>query len=330
MYNPKNDKKKMKKGKWNFIRSTGVLPGTAICAAALLLWGCEDRNNGTETPGSDGRVALQVSSGIETRATDTAWESGDAIGIYMLKAGTTSISEGAENRRYFTADGGSAFTTTAEQAIYFPSDGSTVDFTAYYPHRTTLTDGVFALDVSNQTDLSAIDLMTAAVVTTGAASLDKSHPKVAFTFRHRLTKLELKIAAGNGINETDLKGLKVEVTRQCTSGSYDLLSGAFSVNPEPVNTVTMNTTDDGTLAQAILLPTIPVGGINPVITGREFLFTLKTTGEVFRWSVPDDKLFGQGDRNIYNITINRTGLTVTATIADWNPGNGSGNNGSAE
>lgn len=321
----------MKKEKWNFIHSTGrtpgMLPGAAICAALLLLTGCGNDNE-TETPGGDGRVALQVSSGIETRATDTAWESGDAIGIYMLKAGTTDISEEAENRRYFTADGGSAFTTTAEQTIYFPRDGSTVNFTAYYPHQETLTDGVFALDVSNQTDLSAIDLMTAAVVTTEAAPLDKSHPEVAFTFRHRLTKLELKIAAGNGINEADLKGLKVEVTRQRTLGSYDPLHEAFSVNRESENTVTMNTTADGTLAQAILLPT--VDGINPVILGREFLFTLKTTGEVFRWSVPDKKLFGQGDRNIYNITIDRTGLTVTATIADWNSGNGDGEDGSAE
>lgn len=321
----------MKKEKWNFIHSTGrtpgMLPGAAICAALLLLTGCGNDNE-TETPGGDGRVALQVSSGIETRATDTAWESGDAIGIYMLKAGTTDISEEAENRRYFTANGGNDFTTTAEQTIYFPRDGSTVDFTAYYPHRTTLTDGVFALDVSSQTDLSAIDLMTANVTSTEAAPLDKNHPAVAFSFRHRLTKLELNIAAGNGISEADLKGLKVEITRQRTSGSYDLQYGVFSVNREPENTVTMNTAADGTLAQAILLPNLD--GINPAIAGREFLFTLGTTGEVFRWSVPDDKLFGQGDRNIYNITINRTGLTVTATIEDWNPGNGNGDDGSAE
>ena len=323
----------MMKKKRNFIRSTGgmpgVLPGAAICAA-LLLAGCGN-DNGTETPESDGRVALQVNGGIETRATGTAWEKGDAIGIYMLKAGTTDISEEAENRRYSTADGSSTFATTAGQTIYFPIDGGTVDFRAYYPHRETLTDGVMALDVSSQTDLPAIDLMTAKVASTEAAPLDKNHPAVAFTFTHRLTKLELNITAGNGISASDLAGLKVEVTNQRTSGSYDPQFEAFGVDSDPVQTVAMNTSADGTLAQAILLPTTAADGINPIVAGREFIFTLQqTSGEVFRWSVPDDKGFLAGDRNIYNITINRTSLTVTATIEDWNPGNGSGDDGNAE
>lgn len=325
--------KKMMKKKRNFIRSTGgmpgVLSGAAICAALLLLAGCS-KDNGMETPESDGRVALQVTSGIETRAIGTAWEKGDAIGIYMLEAGTTDISEEAENRRYSTADGTSTFATTAGQTIYFPIDGGTVDFRAYYPHRETLTDGVMALDVSSQTDLPAIDLMTAKVASTKAAPLDKNHPTVAFTFTHRLTKLELNITAGNGISASDLAGLKVEVTNQRTSGNYDPQFEAFGVSSDPVQTVKMNTSADGTLAQAILLPTTAADGINPIVAGREFIFTLKATGEVFRWSVPDDKGFLAGDRNIYNITINRTSLIVTATIEDWNSGNGSGDNGSAE
>lgn len=329
---------KMMKKKRNFIRTgrlpgalSGILPGAAICAALLLVSGCGDENNGTETtPESDGRVPLQVMGGIETRATDTAWEAGDAIGIYMLKAGTTDLSERAENRLYSTADGSGTFTATAEQTVYFPIDGSTVDFRAYYPHQTTLTDGAFALDMSNQTDLPAIDLMTARLASTQETPLDKNHPAVAFKFAHRLTKLELNISAGNGISATDLQGLKVEITNQRTSGSYAPQFETFGVDGEPVSTVTMNTSADGTLSQAILLPNTSADGINPVITGRELVFTLASTGEVFRWPVPDDKNFLAGDRNIYNITINRTSLTVTAEVQNWNPGNGSGEQGSAE
>lgn len=296
----------------------------------LLLAGCSNDNEGAVKPEGDGRVPLQVSSGIETRAYDKTWEKDDAIGIYMLKTGTTDISEGAENRRYSTADGGSAFGTTADRTIYFPIDGSKVDFQAYYPHQETLTNGAMALDVSDQTTLPAIDLMTAAVATTEVEPLDKNHYKVHFKFNHRLTKLELKITNGNGISKSDLEGLKVEVTQQRTSGSYDPLFGAFGVYSEPVKTVAMNTAADGTLAQAILLPNAKADGINPIITGREFLFTLKSTGEVFHWSVPDDKLFERGDKNIYNITINRSGPEVTAEIIDWNKGNGEGSNESAE
>ena len=289
-----------------------------MVAALLLLAGCSNDNEGAATPEGDGRVALEVSSGIESRAYDNKWESDDAIGIYMLKTGTATISEGAENRRYFTADGGSAFTATTEQTIYFPLDGSKVDFIAYYPYQKNLTNGAFTLDISTQTDLSAIDLMTAGTKTTEAEPLDKNHYKVHFKFAHRLTKLELNIGTGRGITTEDLKGLKVEVTKQRTSGSYDQQFETFGVDSEPVQTVELNTNAGGTLAQAILLPTTAADGINPIVTRREFLFTLKSTGEVFRWSVPDDKSFERGDKNIYNITINRSGVEVTATIEKWN------------
>ena len=289
-----------------------------MVAALLLLAGCSNDNEGAATPEGDGRVALEVSSGIESRAYDNKWESDDAIGIYMLKTGTATISEGAENRRYFTADGGSAFTATTEQTIYFPLDGSKVDFIAYYPYQKNLTNGAFTLDISTQTDLSAIDLMTAGTKTTEAEPLDKNHYKVHFKFAHRLTKLELNIGTGRGITPEDLKGLKVEVTKQRTSGSYDPQFETFGVDSEPVQTVELNTNAGGTLAQAILLPTTAADGINPIVTRREFLFTLKSTGEVFRWSVPDDKSFERGDKNIYNITINRSGVEVTATIEKWN------------
>ncbi len=298
-----------------------------VVTVLLLLAGCGNDNEGATTPESDGRVALQVSGGIQTRATDTAWEANDAIGIYMLKAGTTGISEGAENRSYTTADGGSAFAPAAGQTIYFPIDGSKVDFKAYYPYQATLTDGAMELDVSDQTDLAALDLMTAAVATTETKPLDKNHPAVAFTFSHRLTKLELTIAPGNGITAGDLEGLTVEITRQRTSGSYAPLSGDFNVNDEQVKTVTMNTAADGTSAQAILLPN--TDGINSVVPGRELVFTL-TSGEMFYYAIPDDKFFKPGDKNLYNITINRTSVEVTATIEDWNPGNGSGQSGNAE
>ena len=289
-----------------------------MVAALLLLAGCSNDNEGAATPEGDGRVAVEVSSGIESRAYDNKWESDDAIGIYMLKTGTATISEGAENRRYFTADGGSAFTATTEQTIYFPLDGSKVDFIAYYPYQKNLTNGAFTLDISTQTDLSAIDLMTAGTKTTEAEPLDKNHYKVHFKFAHRLTKLELNIGTGRGITTEDLKGLKVEVTKQRTSGSYDPQFETFGVDSEPVQTVELNTNAGGTLAQAILLPTTAADGINPIVTRREFLFTLKSTGEVFRWSVPDDKSFERGDKNIYNITINRSGVEVTATIEKWN------------
>ena len=70
--------------KKNELRGTSlhVLCGMALCAATSLLAGCAGDGDGT-LPEKDGRVALQVNSGIDvqTRAKDKTWDAGDAIGI---------------------------------------------------------------------------------------------------------------------------------------------------------------------------------------------------------------------------------------------------------
>lgn len=298
--------------------------------ATVLLAGCSDNvDTGTE---NDTRVPLLISGDIDlkTRAHDKTWDAGDAIGIYMTNAGTVTVAEGAENRKYVTAEGNGAFKPAESQTIYFPISGDKVDFLAYYPFESTLPNGVLTVDVNAQTDQQAIDLMTARTVSTAEKPLDKEHYKVSLNFTHRLTKLSLTIAAGNGISPRDLKGLKVEITNQRTEGSYAPLFDVFAVASEPIKPVVLRTAADGTSADAILIPTTGAEGINPIVVGRQLVFTLAGTGEIFRWNISDDKAFKQGDKNIYGITINRTSLDVTATIKDWNEGNGAGEPGSAE
>ena len=301
-----------------------------VFAVAALLPGC---SNDTDTDtGNDTRVSLQVSGGIsiQTRAQDKDWNKGDAIGIYMVDAGSMDIAEGAENRRYITAEGDGKFSPAHDNTVYFTVGGSATDFLAYYPFEAALTDGALSVDAGSQTDQAAIDLMTAKTVSTADEPLDKNHSKVALAFTHRLTKLSLTIAAGNGMAAEDLAGLEVEITNQRAKGSYSPLSETFSVASEPVQTIALNTAASGTSAVAILLPTTGPEGINPIVAGRQLVFTLAGTGEVFRWDIPDSKSFKQGDKNIYDITINRTSLDVTATIVDWNEGNEGGEPGSAE
>lgn len=302
---------------------------TAFVAASALLTGCSNEENPTAgDAGKDGRVALQINSGIQTRAAGKEWSVGDAIGIYMVKTGGQEISETASNRKYTAQTDGenSVFNPYADSdIIYFPVDGSQVDFFLYYPYG-NLSDNTYSIDVSNQTNLPAIDLMTAKVI-----EKEKTVPAITPIFSHLLAKLELNIQAGEGLTDSDLDGLTVVITNQRTAGSYNVLTETMSLadNQDGVG-ITMNTVADGTTSQAILLPTTEAGGINPIIAGRQLVFTLAATGESFKWAVPDGKQFAAGAKNIYNITMNRTPLGLSATISDWTPGNGSGEGGSAE
>lgn len=308
-------------------RSAAVFRATAFCATVFLLAGCGNDNESATTDGNDSRVPLEVTGGIsaQTRAADAAWAASDAIGIYMLKSGTTDIAESAANRRYTTAAGDGRFSAAdAAASIYYPIDGSKVDFLAYYPHSASgVADGKYALDLSDQSHLPAIDLMSASV--TGK---DKSAPGVAFNFHHLLTKLELVNTPGTGINTSELEGMTVKITGQRTAASYDILFEALDV-ADATATLTLNTSADGKKSAAILLPNTETA-VNPIVPGRQLVFTLKTGGEKFYWNIPDDKSFNAGEKNIYTITINRSGLEVTSSITDWTSGNGTGEEGNAQ
>ena len=297
-----------------------------ILVSAALLAGCSNENNeGTADHG--GRIALQITGGISTRAHDTQWDEGDRIGIYMYAAGTTTIAEGAANVPYRKAASGNSF-IPVDATIYFPTDGSNTDFHAWYPY-TNVTEE-WTADLTNQDPQAAIDLMTADAKSNpqaGGTVYNKNNPAVALNFRHRLTKLQLSITPGKGISAADLNGLKVEITRQWRTVRYDPEFDAPGFTEE-LATIPLLTAADGSAAEAILFPDDLTG--KALTTGRQLVFTLGSTGEVFRWDIPAGKSFKAGEKNIYDITINRTTFNVTASITDWNNGNGTGEPGSAE
>ena len=317
----------------NFIsvgRLPDVLLGAAFCTVMLLPAGCSNDNE-TNVPDSNGRVPLQVSGGInvQTRAHDALWDKDDQIGIYMYAAGTTTIAEGVNNIPYKLADAGNSKFAPSGTTIYFPTDGSNVDFHAWYPYS-DVTAGAWTADLANQTSQAALDLMTADAKSDtqeGGTVYNKEHFTVALDFSHRLTKLQLNITPGTGIAATDLQNLKVELTQQWKTVSYDPEYEAIGFTEE-LTTIPLLTAADGTSAEAILFPDDLTK--KPLNTGRQLVFTLKSTGEVFLWDIPAEKSFKAGDKNIYDITINRSSLDVTATISDWNKGNSEGEPGSAE
>ena len=154
---------------------------SAVALATLLLTACQ---NDEETMQTDTRVALQVTSGIQTRAYDDQWEEKDDIGIFGFTQGDAPT-QAYSNVRYVTRSGDGAFTPDGT-TIYLPTDGSSLDFVAYYPHATDLENGIYTVDVENQSDQSTIDLMAA-----GTQTADRINNTVTFNFEHKLSKIVL-------------------------------------------------------------------------------------------------------------------------------------------
>lgn len=276
--------------------------------ASLLFASCN--NDEHETGTENNRIPATFSADISlTCAPHTTWDPDDAIGIYMLDAGTTTISEAAANRKYLTPAADGKFSAAADQTIYFPVDETRkVDFMAYYPYTAGLTGNIYKADITTQSASASISLMTAHIASTANKPLDKDHTAVTFTFSHRLSCVEVNVEASDGFTDADLTGLAITLSNQPLKADIELLTDKLTPGSE-TGTITLNTSANGQTASAIILP-------QKERTGRTLTFTM-TNNSIFTWDVEADRTFETGKKTVFNIRLAHAGIEVTTSIQAW-------------
>ncbi len=187
-----------------------------LLTAGLCIAACQ-----TEAPvRDDAQVPLRLSGDITanliSRATETAWEADDAIGVYMVSQEDGSVQENVANYKYTT--GGDGAFSAAGNVAYLPIDGRLVNVVAYYPYAAEAKDGVVSVNIAE----APCDLMTAK-----AESVSKASPDAGLKFAHRFSKLTLRVDAGNtGIDPSSVSAV---VTDQPTSASFNILQDALTI-----------------------------------------------------------------------------------------------------
>ena len=184
-------------------------------ALGLILSGCnkdEDLNNaGTN-------LVIFTSYMIGSRATDTAWEPNDEIGVYMQNAGSEGYAN--VNVKYANSEADcNKFTSTSP--ITYPEGGTgTVNFMAVYPYNGDIADGNYTFTLADG-DLSKNDIMYAS-----APSIASGVTNVNLTFQHKLSKiiLQLKDEQNNAVT-----GATVSIDNQCVNGALNVADGTVSV-----------------------------------------------------------------------------------------------------
>ncbi len=282
-------------------------------AATVALTSCskESVTNITDT-----KPAAQFTAGITSRAQNASWAAGDAIGVFMKRAGAplsvVNIAESVSNFKYVTAANDGKFTAIPAQTAYFPVDGSAVDFIAYYPYKANITNFSYPIDVSDQGNMPAID----ALYTNNATGKTKAAPNVELRFEHKLSYLVVNLLPGVGLDAPDVTGASVKISGQRSLGSMALATGAIIPSSTQSATQSIALAKKSTSGEAIILPAT-------AMAGRKLIITI-TTDEVFEWEIPYATVFESGKKYIYNATLDRTKVTVQSTITDWTAGNGTG------
>ena len=266
-----------------------------------------------------------IHSGTDRFATrvnlNSEWESGDAIGVYMLDAGTGNIRNSAMNIQ----NNADVAETSTETNFVAAADGIGIydqpcDFVAYYPYssgeegKVDAGAGVYKIDLADQSaGIAGHDLMWAKVENKASDELLSSG--LSMTFHHQLALLYVNIG-----NE-DVKVENVKVNGLNTTAHFDLLKGELSVDDAP-KAVTLHKLSDKSFVGVMF----PVANIAKVMS-----VTIEAGGKIFQYMVPaTSKIskFEAGYEYIFNINLkNSSGDLISGgngSNEGWKPGENEG------
>ncbi|MFI3316171.1 MAG: fimbrillin family protein [Rikenellaceae bacterium] len=281
-------------------------------AVAMAITACAA--NDSLEGAAEGPQELTFTSGIESRVSDDMWVAGDKIGVHTLDFTVvmeTGEMEYVDNNVCLVADyGGSSTTfslTEGFSPIFLP-DSSPIYFVlaAYYPYISGNDDPeTCVFDISDQTDLSAVDYMTAlAYITTSGVT------SVNFAFEHVHCRVKFTIKASDSV--PSLEGMEFNLSNIQTIGipGEDTSDYSALARYGYIDEVTIDFADDYSSAtvELILFPTdgnITNAYLYLTIDGQYYVAPFATT-------------LSSGRQQNYTVTLGEDQTTISgATITAW-------------
>ena len=272
--------------------------------AAMLVAACSEEDDLRQGIAGKG---ITFTSSVMSRATDTSFEAGDAIGVSMYTE--SGFVGNATNVLYTTADG-NGFTSTNPMTWGAAGSAETVDFKGVYPYKAdAVADEIysFTLATGEGASLSDNDVMYSSMtdVTFGAKNVD-------LTFTHKLVKVVMQVYDQN---RKLLPGATVKINNQQTSGTLNLADGTVEGTGTADATLDFASNPDveGEY-QTIVMPSAATQGRVITITYNDVDYPCPV----------DMYAFESGTKIIFSATLNPDGtvspgetVIVSANVEDW-------------
>lgn len=298
-----------------------------FAAAVIALAACSSEEENVQT--WNGEIRLSAVNVVQTRAAQgiqsTAFDNGEKVDVFINENATTPSIEYPQPLVYTSGTGG-VLTTSDEQ--YYPQSNG-VNIFAVYPSgvagtNVNATNVVFDVesDQSEEDAYKASDLMVGAPANN---PVSKTSGTVQLTFKHCLSKININISAGDGIDPVDLQDATVTILNTTTGGTFNVQTGAVTANgvqaaATPIIAGTLEVRED-TGVQGISAIIVP----QTVSAGRQFISIRyggdqQTPATELFYTLPQAASvdFAAGYSYTFNITAKKSGLTLDgSTITDW-------------
>ncbi len=255
---------------------------------------CSDEHHEPETTAPE----LRIAPDIRSRATDTNFESQDAIGVTVRKQdGTNHLAN-----QKFVYDG-SLF--AADGVQWYPEAEGTSTVIAYYPYAETAQPGTFTVKTDQRGTGCTLSDLLGAVKTDVKPTIES----VQLTFLHLLAKIDIttELPEGAAIEKIEIGGFipTVNADIEAQTATVDATATATAIT---AHEITANTTYD------IILPPQ---------TAAQMIINVKTSTGVGRKTIPNVVLL-QGKRYTLLLKFSETQELIdakfTGQIQDWGTG----------
>lgn len=281
------------------IRSLGVAFSLMACFSA-----CSNVENIEQNDGQP--VEIKLSSGVtpESRALtptqSTQIESGETVYVWAEKNSDKSSYIDAWS---LTADGEGNLTPAVKK--YFPTDKASLDIYALHGNFTVSDEMPASISVlkdqSTKEAYCESDLLYAV-----STNVPYSEKIITLDFKHLLSKIEINLIAGSGVDlskVTFVKVLNTQLAADITLKNSEAIAAAITPTGDTADITAYKSSDNnGVYAEAIVIPQEVSGTFVEVTVG----------GTPYYYTIPTQTL-KSGYKYILNLTV---GESASATPAE--------------
>ena len=244
---------------------------------------------------------------VVTRATETAFESGDMIGLYVVEnPAPLQVSGNYVNNLQATYNGSQ---WTSDSGLRWPSTESVCDIYAYYPFMevSKITAAPFSVLEDQSDGFGACDFLWGK-----AASVAYTTDAIPVQFNHKLSKITLRLVK----SETYVGDLPSDavfyVHSTVPDATVDLTTGSVTKDPYgTARTITCHKVSDDTY-EAVIVP--------QRLASRTPLFEMVANG--VSYLVEGSFNFKPGINYTFSVTLNTSTesirIEIGGEIEDWN------------
>lgn len=253
------------------------------------------------------KLPINLSIGQNTRANDTAFSSGDEVGIYVVNyngttAGTLATTGNHVDNMKFTYSNN---VWNPASAIYWLDKTTKADFYAYYPYSASANTTSHSFSVMADQSVEA-NYWSSDFLWGKAASIEPTENAVPITTNHVFSNILVYLEAGTGFTADDFASLNksVKITNVKTNATINLATGVANAVGEVATVTAWNV---GDYYRAMIVP--------QTVADDTSLITVTVDG--VDYTLASGMTFVANKQHKFTVTINKSSNGVNIGIGGW-------------